>query len=145
MRELLSGGRLLMLRICNWKDLVFYRPTPDATYGHLNALFGAPIDCRLIETHWQDLLQVVISVRQRRVIPSTILRRLGNYSRKNRLYQVFRELGRAMGACFLLRYTLDHPLYKTRLKRCSMGDGTTNQAGVPPDGGRGGMPRPTRA
>jgi TnpA family transposase len=94
----------LMPRIRNWKGLVFYRPDPTVHYRHLDHLFGDAIDWGLIETHWQDLLQVVLSVRQGKVMPSTILRKLGNYSRKNRLYQVFRELGRAVRTVFLLRY-----------------------------------------
>ena len=103
-------GIELMPRIRNWKDLVFYRPDPAARYRHLESLFGDPVNWRLIETHWQDLLQVVLSIRKGRVMPSTILRKLGNYSRKNRLYQVFRELGRAVRTVFLLRYISDRPL-----------------------------------
>jgi len=38
------------------------------------------------------------------LLPSAILRRLGTYSRKNRLYFAFRELGRAIRTAFLLRY-----------------------------------------
>lgn len=34
----------------------------------------------------------------------TLLRRLGNHSRKNRLYRAFRELGRAVRTITLLRY-----------------------------------------
>jgi TnpA family transposase len=37
-------------------------------------------------------------------LPSAILRRLGTYSRKNRLYFAFRELGRAIRTAFLLGY-----------------------------------------
>jgi TnpA family transposase len=88
----------------------FYRPDPAVRYRHLDRLFGDGIDWKLIETHWQDMLQVVLSVRQGKVMPSTILRKLGNYSRKNRLYHVFRELGRAVRTAFLLRYISDRPL-----------------------------------
>jgi TnpA family transposase len=35
---------------------------------------------------------------------------LGNYSRKNRLYQAFRELGRIVRTVFLLEYLSDQPL-----------------------------------
>ncbi len=103
-------GINLMPRIRNWKDLVFFRPDPPVKYRHLDRLFGEAIDWRLIETHWQDLLQVVLSVQHGTVMPSTILRKLGNYSRKNRLYQVFRELGRVVRTRFLLRYISDRPL-----------------------------------
>ena len=45
--------------------------------------------------------------------PSTILRRLGTYSRKNRLYHAFYELGRAIRTGFLLRYVADPELQAT--------------------------------
>ncbi|MEV4224914.1 Tn3 family transposase [Nonomuraea sp. NPDC049725] len=50
----------------------------------------------LIETHWSDLLRTAISIRENRISSVTLLRRLGNHSRKNRLYRAFRELGRAV-------------------------------------------------
>ena len=50
------------------------------------------------------MLRVVLSIRAGRLLPSAILRRLATYSRKNRLYFAFRELGRAVRTDFLLRY-----------------------------------------
>ena len=97
-------GIHLMPRIRNLKDLVFFRPDKDATYEHIDPLFGAGIDWKLIETHWRDLMRVVLSIKEGRVLPSTLLRRLGNYSRKNRLYRAFREVGRVIRTAFLLRY-----------------------------------------
>src|SRR4051795_2213058 len=43
-------------------------------------------------------------LNRRGLLPSAILRRLATYSRKNRLYFAFRELGRAVRTDFLLRY-----------------------------------------
>lgn len=40
----------------------------------------------------------------------TLLRRLGNHSRKNRLYRAFRELGRVIRTITLLRYLSDSGL-----------------------------------
>jgi len=40
-------------------------------------------------------------------MPSTILRRLATYSRKNKLYFAFRELGRVVRTTFLLQYISD--------------------------------------
>ncbi len=45
-----------------------------------------------------------ISIREGRLSSVTLLRRLGNHSRKNRLYRAFRELGRAIRTIALLRY-----------------------------------------
>ena len=69
-------GFELLTRIRNWKDLVFYRPTVDARYAHIDSLFGQPgenaINWRLIETHWPDLMQVALSIREGR-LSSTLL------------------------------------------------------------------------
>ncbi|MFF0312149.1 Tn3 family transposase [Streptosporangium sp. NPDC004379] len=101
----------LLPRIRNWHDLIFYRPTPQATYQHIDSLFGdEAIDWALIETHWSDLLRTAISIRQNRISSVTLLRRLGNHSRKNRLYRAFRELGRAVRTITLLRYLSDPDL-----------------------------------
>ncbi|MEU8151642.1 Tn3 family transposase [Nonomuraea sp. NPDC048901] len=101
----------LLPRIRNWHDLIFYRPDTETRYEHIDSLFGdEAIDWRLIETHWTDLLRTAISIRQNRISSVTLLRRLGNHSRKNRLYRAFRELGRAVRTITLLRYLSDPDL-----------------------------------
>ncbi len=99
-------GVELLPRIRNWKDLIFYRPTTSTRYRHIDALFGdnEVIDWKLIETHWIDLMRVVISIREGRISSSALLRRLTNESRKNRICKAFRELGRAVRTIVLLRY-----------------------------------------
>ena len=47
---------------------------------------------------------MVLSIKAGKISSSTLLRKLGNYSRKNRLYQAFRELGRVVRTAFLLSY-----------------------------------------
>jgi TnpA family transposase len=103
-------GIQLMPRIRNWQHLHFYRPRRESRYAHIEALFTAQIDWDLIETLLPDMLRVAVSVKLGRVAPSTILRRLGTYSRKNRLYFAFRELGRVVRTIFLLRYLSDPEL-----------------------------------
>lgn len=103
----------LMPRIRNWKDLILFRPHKGATYRHINDLFGEVINWKLIEDHWQDLMQIILSIQAGRLLPSDILRKLGHESRKNRLYQAFRELGRVIRTLFLLRYISDLPLRRT--------------------------------
>lgn len=65
------------------------------------------MDWDLLETHWKDLLQVVLSIKEGKILPSTLLRKLSNESKKNRLYQAFRELGRVVRTVFLLKYISD--------------------------------------
>ncbi|MGH9152297.1 MAG: Tn3 family transposase [Acidimicrobiales bacterium] len=99
-------GVELLPRIRNWKDLIFYRAAASAHYSHIDSLFGDDevIDWKLIETHFVDLMRVVISIREGRISSPALLRRLGNESRKNRIYKAFRELGRAVRTIVLLRY-----------------------------------------
>lgn len=95
----------LLPRIRNWHDLNFYRPDAATRYQHIDSLFGDNvIDWELIERHWTDLLRTAISIREGRVSSVTLLRRLGNHSRKNRLYRAFRELGRVIRTITLLRF-----------------------------------------
>ncbi|MEV0235857.1 Tn3 family transposase [Nonomuraea sp. NPDC050786] len=83
-------GFHLLPRIRNWQDLIFYRPDGSTRYTHIDGLFGEEVvDWALIETHWTDLLRTAISLRESRLSSVTLLRRLGNHSRKNRLYRAW--------------------------------------------------------
>lgn len=93
-------GIKLMSRIRNWKNLKFLRPSKDSTYKHIDELFSSSIDWKLIEDHYEDMLRVVMSIKAGRIHPSTILNKLSTYSRKNKLYQAFRELGCAIRTFF---------------------------------------------
>lgn len=97
-------GIKLMPRIRNWKDLKFFRPTKNSKYKHIDSLFSDTIDWDLIETHWADLMQVALSIRAGKMSSSLLLRKLNNYSRKNRLYRAFQELGYVIRTQFLLEY-----------------------------------------
>lgn len=101
-------GFELLPRIRNWKDLNFYRPSAGDRYAHIDALFGEPgantINWRLIETHWADLMQVVISIREGKLSSTLLLRRLSTESHKNNVYKAFRELGRVIRTITLLRF-----------------------------------------
>jgi len=55
-------------------------------------------------------VQVALSIQAGKMLPSTILRKLGTDSRKSRLYQAFRELGRVVRTVFLLEYISNQPL-----------------------------------
>ena len=107
-------GIKLMPRIRNWKDLKWFRPTPQDVYKNIDELFTKEaIDWDLIACHLPDMLQVAQSIRAGRISPSTILRKLGTASRKNKLYFAFRELGRVVRTIFLLEYIGDESLRGT--------------------------------
>jgi TnpA family transposase len=106
-------GIQLMPRIRNWKDLKLFRPSRTVHYRHIDTLFAEAIDWELIHTHLLNMLRVVLSIKAGRLTASTLLRKLGTYSRKNRLYLAFRELGRVVRTAFLLRYLSDADLRQT--------------------------------
>lgn len=106
-------GIELMPRIRNWKDLTFVRPDKEPRYKHIDALFADTPNWDLIRRYLPDLLRIVLSIRAGRISASTILKRLSSYSRKNHVYQAFRELGRVVRTGFLLRYLADEELRAT--------------------------------
>ncbi len=59
------------------------------------------------------MMRVILSIKAGKFTASTILRKLGTYSRKNRLYQAFSELGRVIRTGFLLEYLGSQDLRQT--------------------------------
>ena len=98
------SGIKLMPRIRNWKDLTLYRLDKRTKYKHIDRLFSDTVDWKIIETHWQDLMQVVLSIVAGKISSATLLRKLGSYSRKNRLYHAAQALGNVVRTVFLLQY-----------------------------------------
>lgn len=100
----------LMPRIRNFKHLKYYRPVAQSgvIFEHIDTLFtNDRIDWSLIEAHYYDMLRVVMSIQSGKIKASTILRKLSTQSRKNKIFQAFRELGRVIRTIFLLNYIND--------------------------------------
>jgi TnpA family transposase len=106
----------LMPRIRHWKDLTLYAPSErfaTEQITHICELFGDTAEWSLIHMHLPDMLRVALSISQGKIRSSTILRKLGTESRKNRLYLAFRALGRVVRTIFLLRFMNDEELRRT--------------------------------
>lgn len=99
-----------MPRIRNWKDLKFYKPDKESSYEYINVLFKDTIKWEIIETHFEDLFQVILSIKLGKILPSTLLRKLNNYSKKNKLFQAFREIGNVIRTMYLLDFISDMEL-----------------------------------
>ena len=67
-------GIELLPRIRNWKDLRFYKADAKTTYRHTERLYGGTIDWEYLERHWQDLMQVVISIQAGKISSAMLLR-----------------------------------------------------------------------
>ncbi len=118
----------LMPRIRNFKHLKYYRPvtTHGNKFEHIDTLFTKDkIDWALIEVHYYDMLRVVMSIQSGKIKASRILRKLSTQSRKNKIYQAFRELGRVIRTIFLLNYINDIELRRViHAARGSLREGT---------------------
>ena len=104
-------GIKLMPRIRNWKDLNMYKPYKKTKYKNIDKLFcDSGINWELLETHWEDIMQVIISVKQGKVSSTFILSKLNSYNNQNKLYKAFHELGKVIRTTFLLEYISDKEL-----------------------------------
>ena len=97
-------GIKLMPRIRRMKHLKYYRADKKDRYEHINDLFNDTIKWELIKKYLPDMLRIALSIKAGKITASTVLRRLGTYSRKNKLYLALRELGRVVRTVFLLQY-----------------------------------------
>src|SRR5450631_2986604 len=103
----------LLARIRNWRSLTLYRSDLNINLSHTAHLYGGTIDWDLIESHWKEFLRVALAIQSGRVAPSWVLTRLNSYSRRNKLYRAFRELGRVFRTLYLLRWIDDDDLRRT--------------------------------
>ena len=106
-------GINLFPRMRNWNDVILYRPSHQAKYKHIETLFSDVIDWALIEALYNDMIEAILSIQAGTVLPSMLLRKLGNRSRKNQLSRAFRELGRVERTLFLLRYISEADVRQT--------------------------------
>ena len=101
----------LLPRMRHWKHLHLYVPSEPCAVDqieHMRELLSGTIDWTLIKTHLPAMVRVAISSSQGKIRSSTMLRKLGTYSRKNKLYWAFCELGRVVRTVFLLTF-ISHP------------------------------------
>jgi TnpA family transposase len=106
-------GIKLMPRIRKHNKLIFYKPTEDFSFKEIDELFTEKINWKLISDYLPEMFRIALFIQNGMITPSTILRRFGTHSRKNKLYYAFRELGRAVRTEFLLEFYHDPQLRKT--------------------------------
>ena len=106
-------GVELMPRIRHWRSLKLYRPDMTLRLERTVHLYGGVIDWALIESHWKEFLRVALAIQSGRVEASWVLTRLNGYSRRNKIYRAFRELGCVLRTIYLLRWIDSEELRRT--------------------------------
>jgi hypothetical protein len=84
------------------REFVATSARTDPQHLTLLTLFTQEVDWDVIERHWHDMMQVVLSIQVGTVLPSMLLQKLGVYSRQSSLDKAFSELGRVERTLFLL-------------------------------------------
>ena len=115
-------GVELLPRIRKWRSLKLYRPDLRVMLPATAHLYGGIIDWALIESCWKEYLRVALAVQTGRVSASWVLTRLNSYSRRNRLYRAFQELGRVLRTLYLLRWVDDRDLRRTVSHEANKGE-----------------------
>ena len=101
-------------RIEDFQSLIFYIfPGMNVeSLKNYQIKVGNPIQTKLIEEQWDEIMRMVVSIKLKHTTASTLLKRLGSYSQQHRLYLALRELGRVVRTLFLLKYMDDEMLRK---------------------------------
>lgn len=85
-----------------------YRLLPDAMVNE-----------NLIESQWEDMLRLMISLKLKQVTTWQVLKRLSAYTRQHPLYRALKEFGRLVKTDFILRYYDDLALRQSIEKQLS--------------------------
>jgi TnpA family transposase len=96
-------GIQLMPRMRNWNKVSMYRPDDTVVYQNIDSWFNRAASWDLLEEHWADFMQVILSIHTGKALSSWLLQKLTTNNPKNKLYLAFRELGRVIRTIFLLK------------------------------------------
>ncbi|MFE5095345.1 Tn3 family transposase [Streptomyces sp. NPDC056638] len=82
---------------------------PPASGGGGRGRVGSAVgvDGGLIETHYRNLMRVIVSIREGTISSTLLLKRLRSGSRRNATYTAFRKVGRVIRTVQLLHYLSD--------------------------------------
>ncbi|WP_211454325.1 Tn3 family transposase [Collimonas antrihumi] len=100
-------GINLMPRIRNWKDLDLQRADKKTRYKHIDRLFTETTDWGLIESEWQNMMRIALSIQAGRIASPLLLKKLSAHTGRSRLFAAVRELGGAVRTIFLLKWISD--------------------------------------
>jgi TnpA family transposase len=97
-------------RIADLADKRIYVPGKPADWPNLAPLIGGPLNIKLMEQQFDEVMRLTASIKQGTVTASLILRKLAAYPRQNSLQRALREYGRLERTLFTLKWLRDPAL-----------------------------------
>lgn len=89
-----------------------YVPGKPGDWPNLAPLIGGPLNVKLMEQQFDEVMRLTASIKQGTVTASLILRKLAAYPRQNSLAMGLREYGRLERTLFTLKWLRDPALRK---------------------------------
>lgn len=117
-------GFRLAPRIANLKDqrLWLLGNMKRSDFGSLGQVFAGRIDPKFIKEHWEEMLRMAATIREGRVKPSVLLRKIASLPRSNHLFRAWQDLGRLVKTIYLLDYVSDPALRRRVLVGLNKGE-----------------------
>ncbi len=76
----------------------------------------AYIDTELIETHWDDILRFIATIKLKHTTASQLFKRLNSYSKQHTLYRALKEFGKIPKTIFILKY-IDDSVFRQAIEK----------------------------
>ena len=80
------------------------------------------INEEILEEQWDNILRLLVSIKNKKVTASVLMKRLSSYSKNHPLYRALKELGRIHKTIFLLKYFNDTELRQRIEKQLNKGE-----------------------
>jgi len=97
-----------------------YCLSPEVTYQHITSLISRPLQQKLLEDNWDDLLRVAASLKFRWVTASTLISKL--QAGPHKLTHLLQEYGRLVRTIFIAHYLVDEPYRRRILRQLNKGE-----------------------
>jgi TnpA family transposase len=115
-------GFTIRPRIKRIKYVKLMRPSKTAVYSKINDMFTRTLNTKLIEDHYDEVVQLVCSIAERTVAPDVVIKRFNSYSRKSGLHQALMEIGRAVETIYTARFLEDPELRRENHRNLCHGE-----------------------
>ena len=117
-------------RIRNLSDRRLYSIAPPSSYPTLKNLIEKPINMRVLEEAWSDMLRFATSIKSGAIPPSLSMKRLAAWPKQNLVAAGMREYGRIVRTLFILDWIENPELRRQATEELNKGEARNTLARV---------------